>query len=172
MKLEERDQNLTFENIPEGWHKFEIKECQWTKNESGDTTNTLRVVFSCLSAEAEGSQISMFCPLDRKFGRTKLAKILGWSGVAAKIEANKKNIDANLTPSEWGEKYLAPGSEIIGMAITYLPGRKIEGEVRYEAGKDGKTYPAVVGLRSAGASGSKAKVAKPDTEDESEEIDW
>lgn len=138
MKLTDHDKKIGFVTVSDGWHAFEIQQPAFTEKD-GTLTNVMRIPLRVIEDEEEGGQVSIFCDLDSKTGRTKLATILGYSGVAAILEKNKKLPGGDLTPAEWGEKFLNPEKEacksVIMTAMTQMVSNKLKAEVKTRAVK-------------------------------------
>lgn len=144
MKIKEEDKVVGFPLIEDGWHNAEINKADYRVDEETQTATEVYIVqFKVVGDEDEGKGISMFCDLDKKFWRTQLAKIIGFSGFEEVLVQKHKNLDASLNPDQWGEKYLTPASksalELIPECTASLPGRFLRIKVETTMAKSKKT---------------------------------
>ena len=115
-------------SIPDGEYVVKVGEPVFTADENEQATNTLRIPFEIADGEYAGGKVSMFCPLDKGFGRKKMASVLGYTGIAQKLE-EKFKLDPNLTIEKWADKYLDITNDkcrkVINQAIVLLPGNSL-----------------------------------------------
>jgi len=64
MKLTEKDKNIGFATISDGWHGFKIIKAEFTKDENDADTKTFRVECMVIDDENEGSTLSVFAKLE------------------------------------------------------------------------------------------------------------
>lgn len=149
MKVDEKkDSQVGFARASDGWHEFEITEQAGylEDKEKGEATDTFMVTSQVVGDdEDEGAMVTLFCDLSKKGGRTRLAKVLGFSGVADIIEKGEKGINQDLSPVEWGEKYLnisnPKSMKLVSNIKVKAVGARFRGEVKTTAGKDSDGNP-------------------------------
>jgi len=125
--------------LKDGWYVVEVENAEWlVSEESGESTNTLRIQFRVTDGEYAGGHFSTFCPVDKAFGRRKLASILGYSRLAEEME--KKMGLEDLPLDRWAEKYLNPdtkiGRAVVNSAFLLLPGAVLGVELKQRTYKD------------------------------------
>jgi hypothetical protein len=134
-----KDGNLGFTVIQDGEHAFEVlEEIGFTKDENNNLTNVLQIPCQVIEDEDEGGRISIFCPLDKKFGKEKLAKLIYYTGVSKKIAKKHKwvDLDDEEADDDWKDEYFEPDSEILEEMILALPETCFRGEVKTTKGKN------------------------------------
>lgn len=181
MKLDEKKDSSVggFQRVSDGWHNFEITDGTGylEDKETKEATDTFMVMCQVVGEdEDEGAQSTMFCPLDKKFGRTRLAKILGYTGIVEQIEKGKKGMKTDLTPVEWGETYLNIGDprsvKLVSEIQVKLPGSRMKGEVKTNKSKDSdgneREFVNIINLAKAD---SKAPVKKAEPVEDNSDSD-
>ncbi len=180
MKLEQRDRKISGFELPDGVYRMRVGEPSFGKDEDGEATDVLRVPLIVAEGEHEGGMASVFCNMDKKFGRRVFATLLGITGVADKLE-QKFKLNANLTPAEWADKYLDIKNDkslkLINQAIVWLVDTEVMAEVKNATikTKDGeeRNFTRVVEIDRVGSVvESKAEVAKGVKEDKDDDEDW
>jgi len=168
-------------SIPDGWYVAEVENAEWLESE-GESTNTLRIQFRIVDGEYAGGHFSTFCPVDKAFGRRKLASIIGYSRLAEKLE--KKMGLEDLPLDRWAERYLNPetkdGRAVVNSAFLLLPGAVIGVELKQRSYKDKNgEQKTAQDIRTIGFASEQAieqvkpKVAsKPKKSDEDEDDGW
>ena len=186
MKVEDRHKDIGFQAPSEGWHVFEITDrSNWRPGQEQDTvTDTMSMHCKVISGsnevdESEGRSTFLSCPLDKPFGRTLYATLIGLTGADKVLEKNNSKINGNLSADKWGEKYLNPDksacTKVINEARLQLIGRTFKGKVENVEvkGKDEKgaetsrTFANIVKLEEVDAKDAVAPgSAEPETASE------
>lgn len=120
----------------EGWRSFVVDEAtkftQVVSKEKGESYDVVSATFKVTEGEEEGRRLWHTYFLSSADGRKDFANLIGVSKAAPTIEKNYKITD-DLTPAEWGEKYLNPESEkcrkLIEGSVGVLIGRNFDGKV-------------------------------------------
>jgi len=178
MKLEQKDRKISGFELPDGVYRMKVGEPSFGKDEDGEATDVLRVPLIVVEGEHEGGMASVFCNMDKKFGRRVFATLLGITGVADKLE-QKFKLNANLTPAEWADKYLDIKNDkslkLINQAIVWLVDTEVMAEIKNVTvkTKDGeeRNFTRVVEIDKVG-SVVEPKVEKKKDSDEEESEDW
>jgi len=180
MQLKDKKYSFDFA-IPDGWYVVEVENAEWLENE-GESTNTLRIQFRIADGEYAGGHFSTFCPVDKAFGRRKLASVLGYSRLAEKLE--KKMELEDLPLDRWAEKYLNPetkeGRAVVNSAFLLLPGAVLAVELKQRSYKDKngeqKTAQDIKSIGFASEEEEKPKPkavnGKPRKSDEDDDDSW
>ena len=160
MRLTDQDKSIGFTRASDGWHLVEITEQTGLMDdkETHEATDTFIVSVQVVNDEDEGSFGSIFCDLTKKGGRTRLARVIGFSGRDKAVE--KKGMETDISAADWGEKYLSPEhpkqAGLINEIKVKLVGGNLKGEFKTSKGKDGKEYSNIINLDYAGSVGKKS----------------
>lgn len=180
------DGKIGFISVEDGWHDFEVDEnIAFTTDENNEATNTLQIPCRVIGEEDEdqGGQVSIFCPLDKKSGKQRLAKLIYFTGVSKKIAKKHKwvNLDDEDADEDWKDELFEPDSELVEEIILTLPGHVFRGEVKTSKGKD-RDFQNIIELDFYGKKSKESKGEKKDKtkgktrpvkeENENEEEAW
>ena len=177
MKLTDKDKVAGVEQIPDGKYSLEIVEPISYQEKEGTATDNLMVGMEVRGGDQDGRKKFIFCDLSGDFGKIRLAKIVGFSGLDKMLEKKYPKIDNSLGPVDWGRKYINTesknGRALINDIQVMLPGYFIDVTWETSTGRDGKEYQNPVEFDYCEKEITKPeskgeRKAEPETEDE----DW